>query len=247
MNTKHLFTGFAVVLLAYSAWRSFDYLTIGLKGVDPTIATVVSLVFLFASEIGLLLWLHAGVPHSTTDAQETIAKGMIGVDFVGSLALGVADLLLRNTVYIVDFHWLDPILLVAPALLVAANVGAVVLFHLSDAEEQLRRAERQLDYEESQLEIEARLSAIKELRSSRREIGSKLAPSIYAHVRDRVTGRTVKRFEHAASEAKPKASTDPAQSAAAPVEPGANGRNSERVYPAESENFLAQQPQDGPK
>jgi len=246
MNTKHLFTGFAVVLLAYSAWRSFDYLSIGLAGVDPTVATVVSLIFLFASEIGLLLWLHAGVPGSSTDTQETIAKSMIGVDFVGSLALGVADLLLHNTVYIVDFRWLDPILLVAPAILVAANVGAVVLYYLSDAEEQLRRAERQLDYEEAQLEISARKAAIQELRSNRREIGEKLAPHYFAHIRARVTGRTISRFDKALSE-KPAASTNPAPGAA-PVAPGANGRTSEKVYPAEAGvGFLAAEPQEGPK
>lgn len=195
MNKKHLFTGFAVILLAYSAWRSFDYLLIGLRGVNPTVAVVVSLVFLFSSEIGLLLWLHAGVPGSTTDAQETIAKAMIAVDFVGSLSLGVADLLIHNTVYTVDFSWLDPILLVAPAALVAANVGAVVLYHLADAEEQLRRADRQLDFEEAQLEITARTAAIKQLQASRREIGEKLAPAIYADIRGRVTGRTIDRFE----------------------------------------------------
>jgi hypothetical protein len=201
MNSKHLFSGFAVILLLYSAWRSFDYLMIGLVGVNQTTAIVVSLVFLFASEVGLLMWLHKGVPSSTTDAQETISKIMIFVDFIGSLTLGVADLLLHNSLYVVDFHWLDPVLLVAPAVLVAANVGAVVLYHLSDADERLKRADRQLDFEEAQLEIASRTAAIKQLKSSRREIGEKLAPSIYAHIRERVTGRTVSRFEKQAKAA----------------------------------------------
>lgn len=232
MNKKHLFTGFAVILLIYSAWRSFDYLMIGLNGVNSTVAVIVSLVFLFASEIGLLLWLHAGVPGSTTDAQETIAKCMIAVDFVGSLALGVADLLVHNTLYQVDFSWLDPVLLVAPALLVAANVGAVVMYHLADAEEQLRRADRQLDFEEAQLEITARQAAIKQLQSNRREIGEKLAPAIYADIRGRVTGRTIERFE--------RQERKPAELQSGPVAAPITGKNGHRTEVFNAETMAAE-------
>ena len=202
MKNKHLMTGFAVILLVYAGWRSFDYMVGSLQGVSPTIAILVSLIFLFASEIGLLVWLYYAAPNANTEIQETTAKVMIGINFIGSMILGLADLLKHNTLYTVDLAILDPILLLAPWVMIAANVLGHIIYHQSDSFEMMKRAERQLSHEESKLEIEARTRAIAELHKNRDALADKLAPHYYNDLTDRVTGRTMKRFTRAAGQLK---------------------------------------------
>ena len=194
MNGKHTITGFAIALLIYAGFRSFDYMSGSLQGVGVTTAYIVALVFLFASEIGLLVWLHIARPKATTDIQETAATAMIFVNFVGSMILGLADLLKHNTLYVVDVSFLDPVLLFAPWVLIVANVGGYLVYHMSDSEEQLARAERRLHHEEVKLEMEARTQAINELKSNMTALAGKLAPHYYRDLTSRVEGRTMKRF-----------------------------------------------------
>lgn len=228
MKSKHLMTFYAVVLLVYAGWRTYDYVSGSLTGIDATTATLIAVIFLFASEIGLLIWLHKAMPSASTDAQETISTAMIFINFAGSMVLGLADVLKHNQVYVIDLQWLDPILLLAPWVLIAANVLGVVLYHLNDSEEMLHRAERRLAHAESKLEIEARTKAVQELQKNEASLAEKLAPHYYADLVSRVEGRTLARFERQAK----KAELTPA--------PGKNGHSTaEKVYLSESESFLS--------
>ncbi len=225
MKSKHLMTGFAIVLLIYAAYRSWDYMSGSLQGVDRTTAYLVAAVFLFASEIGLLLWLHFAQPNATTDIQETTANVMIGVNFIGSMILGLADLLKHNTLYVVNLSWLDPLLLLAPWVLIAANVLGHIVYHLADSEESLKREERRLVHEEARLEIAARSKAVEELNRNRAAIAEKLAPGYYADLVSRVEGRTLARFERQAKNAAKRLVEQ------VPI----YGRNGHQVYNAEAE------------
>jgi len=198
MKSKAILTGFALLMLVYSAWRSYDYIGGNLEGLDDTTRFIVSVAFLAFSEIGLILWLHVGRPNATTDTQETVASAVIWVNFAGILVMNLGDLLRRNTLYSVDMAYLDPILLLAPWLLVAVNLGAYLVYTMSDSDEQLAREERRLRHEETSVEMEARRSAVRELRANREAIGAELAPHYYADIKNRVTGRTVNRFNRKA-------------------------------------------------
>lgn len=203
MNNKHVITGFAVMLLLYSAWRSWDYMVNNLEGVGVTTSWLVAFAFLFASEIGLLIWLHFARSKATTGIQETVSTVMIAVNFVGAMTLNLADLLVHNKLYNVDMSVIDPVLLLAPWILIAANVGGYIIYHMADSEEQLSKAERQLAHEEVKYEIDARMEAIKQLRQNRVATSEKLAPYYLRHIMDNVSGRTMNRFERQGKSAIP--------------------------------------------
>src|SRR3990167_7143141 len=228
MNNKHVLTGFAIALLIYSGWRTWDYMSqYLLKGVGVTTSMVIGAAFLFVTELGYLAWLHLARPHATTDVQETTAGAMIYIDLMGSLAIGLADLLVHNTLYSFNAPWLDPVLLFTPWLLIAANLIGYTIYHTGDSDEQLARAERRLHHEEVKLEMEARTQAINELKSNMQGLAGKLAPHYYKDLTDRVTGRTLARFERKAKEAENE-STEPQASAI-------SGNGKAREYRAETE------------
>jgi len=200
MKSKVIMTGFALLMLVYSGWRSYDYIGGNLAGVDETTRFIVSVAFLAFSEIGLILWLHVARPQSTTDTHETTATIVIWINFIGILILGLGDLLRRNTLYEVDLSYLDPILLLAPWVLVFVNLGAYLVYTMSDSDEQLDREERRLRHEEVGLEMEARRGAVRELRANRDAIGQELAPHYYNDIKGRITGRTMARFSRKAKD-----------------------------------------------
>ena len=236
MNNKHMITAFAIALLIYAGFRSFDYMSGSLLGIGQTTAYLVAIVFLFASEIGLLIWLHVARPHATTDIQETVSTAMIFINFIGSMILGLADLLKHNTLYTVDVSFLDPVLLFAPWVLIVANVGGYLIYHMADSDEQLSRAERRLHHEEVRLEMTARQKAIEELKSNMDGLADRLAPNYFKDITNRVEGRTAKRFAKVA-----KASSD------LPLESfiSGNGSGKTEIYNAEvaTKDFLSVKPQ----
>ena len=193
-------TGYAIILLLYAGWRSFDYMLGMLSGVNETVSYLVAISFLFSSEIGLLIWLHKAAPDSTTDTQETTANLMVGINFLGSMMLGLADILKHNSIYSVDMPWLEPILLLAPWLLIASNVLGHIVYHRADAEEMLKRAERELKYQERKLHISAKNAAIQSLKDSEEEMARKLSPHYYADIQDRVTGDTMRKLSRQAGQ-----------------------------------------------
>ena len=203
MNNKTLLTGFAIALLAYSGWRTWDYLSrYLLNDVAVTESVIIGAFFLVVTEIGYLFWLHKGQPDATTDLQETTATILIYIDLFGSLAIGLADLAVHNSMYNVDLTAIDPILFLMPWFLIASNLIGYTIYHGGDSERQLERATRQLKHEEIRFEIEARRQALDELNKNRQAMGAKLAPHYFKDIVDRVEGRTVNRFARQASKAR---------------------------------------------
>ena len=208
MKSKYIMTGFALVMLAYQAWRVFDYMGSSLQGVSDTVRFIVSVAFLAFSEVGLIIWLHVGKPNATTDIQEATATTMIWVNFFGSMLVGLADMLKHNTMYVVDLAFMDPVLFIAPWALVVLNVGGYLIYHQADSEAQTGRAERRLLHEEAKTEIEARRAAIRQLQQNRQAIADELAPHYYQDIADRITGRTLTRFKRKAGAARRKAAAE---------------------------------------
>lgn len=198
-------TGFALLMLIYQGWRVFDYMGGSLTGVPDAVRLVVSVAFLAFSELGLLVWLHVAKPNATTDLQESVATIMVWVDFAGSMLVGLGDMLKHNTFYVVDMSALDPLLFLAPWLMVVLNIAGYLIYVQNDAEEILKRAERSLAHEEATLEVEARKAAITELNKNRQALSEKLAPHFYSDLLDRVEGRTLQRFARQAKAAEKKA------------------------------------------
>ena len=194
MKNKHVMTLFAVLMLCYQAWRVYDYMGTSLTDVSDTVRMVVSVAFLTFSEIGLLAWLHVAQPNATTDLQETVATSLVWVDFVGSMVVGLGDMLKHNQLYRIDLSAVDPLLFLTPWLMVVLNLGAYLVYHMNDSDNRLEREERRLQHEEHDLEIHARRAAIRELKSNKEQLAERLSPHYVKSVQDRVTGRTMKRF-----------------------------------------------------
>jgi len=183
---------YSFVLLAYTGWRTFDFIQMQLPSSD--LAFWLSIAFLFSSEAGLLIWHEISLRHVTTNEQEAIAVGLTWVDFVASLAAGVADMILRQTLvadYVVPPALAQFILYGLP-LIMAMNVAGVLLFQSNDSEVQLDRARRQADYE-------IHRQAIRDLTKDRGVIAEEMKRSIYDDLRGEITGRTSRRYKRAGS------------------------------------------------
>lgn len=184
---KHIIRAYSFVLLIYTGWRTFDFVSSQLPKTD--LSLWLSLAFLFAAEVGLLLWHEISISHVTTREQSYIATTMTWVDFVGSLAAGIADMILRQT--LLDSYavpaFLAQFLIYGLPLIMAANVAAVLLYLSHDAEVQLDRAKKQLRFEIYR-------QSIRELADNQGQIAEGMKKDIYRQLRDDVTGKVAKQF-----------------------------------------------------
>lgn len=184
---KLFIRAYSVILLVYTGWRTYDFISSNLPKTD--INMWLSLAFLFCTEIGLVLWHEANLNHTTTQQQETVSKVMTWLDFAGSLAAGIADMILRQT--FVDGYaiprWLADMLIYGLPIIMALNVGAVIKFEQGDAETQEEKAEKKLRFRIHQ-------AAMKELENDRDIIAEEKKAMIYSKMRASVTGRIDGRY-----------------------------------------------------
>lgn len=184
---KWVIRGYSFILLGYTGWRTFDFMSSQLPKDD--LSFWLSIVFLFATEIGLLIWHEQALSHVTTETQEGIAKWMTGLDFIGSTAAGVADMILRQTLvenYVIP-AWLVQFLIYGLPLIVAANVGAVLLYLWFDGRSWLEREKRQTMFEITR-------TAINELKKDRKEIAHAKKGVVYSTLRADVVAQIDKEY-----------------------------------------------------
>src|SRR5512146_1460787 len=124
---------YSVVLLGYTGWRTFDFISGQLPKND--ISFWLSIAFLFCTEAGLVLWHETHLHHTTTENQDRITFALTWVDFVGSLAAGIADMIVRQT--FIDGYTIPPalaqFLMYGLPAIMAFNVAGVILFEQYDA------------------------------------------------------------------------------------------------------------------
>lgn len=178
---------YALILLAYTGWRTYDFMTQQLPAGYTSM--YLSILFLFATEAGLLLWHEVSMSHSTTLEQQHISTGLTWLDFVGSLSAGIADMIMRQT--LITGYQIPPLLITAliyglPTA-VAANVAGALIYLSNDAEKQIDRAKSQLRFEVTRL-------AIRELRDNSTAIAETLKKQIYHELRDDVTGKIERQY-----------------------------------------------------
>jgi uncharacterized membrane protein len=216
---------YALVLLGYTGWRTYDFMINQLPAGDTS--TLLALLFLFATEAGLALWHEISLRHSTTSEQQMTATALTWVDFAGSLTAGVADMILRQN--FASGYTIPPLLvlllLYGLPLIVALNVAGVLIYLSHDAEAQLDRAK-------SQLRFEITRQALRELHDNRGAIAEGMKKDIYRQLRDDVTGKVAKQFLKA-----PKIVEIASK----------NGRESAAVYNADTEGVTTDPPKGGRK
>lgn len=202
MGNKGILTAFAVALLVYSGWRTWDYMSrYMLQDVSITEGMLIGIVFLVVTELGFLFWLHIGQPNATTDRQETVATIMVYTDLIGAMIIGLADILAHNKLYTFNTSAIDPILLLTPWVLIVANLFGYTMYYSNDTERQVERENRRLKHEENRAEIATRRHALEELERNREALAKTLAPLYINDIRDRITGRTANKFMRQADKA----------------------------------------------
>ena len=68
---------YSLALLAYTGYRTYDFMSSQL----PTDGgNLVALLFLGATELGLLLWHEISMKHTTTDTQHSLSVALTWVD-----------------------------------------------------------------------------------------------------------------------------------------------------------------------
>lgn len=194
---------YSFVLLAYTGWRTYDFMSRQLPSGYSSM--VLSILFLFATEAGLLLWHEVSLSHSTTIEQQQISTGLTWLDFIGSLGAGIADMIIRQT--LISDYQIPPLLITAliyglPAT-VAANIAGALIYLSNDGEKQIDRAKNQLRFEVTR-------QAIKELRDNTGQIAETMKKDIYRELRDDVTGKLEKQYLRSAPSNPPLLSSLPA-------------------------------------
>jgi hypothetical protein len=133
---------YALGLLIYTGWRTYDFMYTQLPQNDFTF--VLAIAFLLATELGLILWHETHLSHVTTAAQDTLTAWMTWIDFGGSVLAGIADMIIRQTM--IDGYQLPRefaiVLMVGLPVIMGLNVAAVILFEQWDAKTQENKARK---------------------------------------------------------------------------------------------------------
>lgn len=178
---KWIIRVYSLVLLAYTGWRTYDFMSSQLPKSD--ISFWLSIAFLFATEAGLVLWHEAHLHHVTTDTQDKLTQALTWIDFVGSLAAGVADMILRQT--FIEGYEIPPMLaqflMYGLPCIMAINVAGVILFEQNDAEVQEDAAEKAARFE-------VHKQAMKQIRADRQALATEKSGVIYNRLRGHVVG-----------------------------------------------------------
>ncbi len=178
---------YAVVLLAYTGWRTYDFMINQLPAGD--LSTWLAIFFLFSTEAGLALWHEISLHHITTSEQRHISVALTWLDFAGSLAAGVADMILRQSFY--QGYVIPPalalFLLYGLPALVALNIAGVLYYFSNDGE-------IQIDQRKKELKFEITRQALQELDENKDAIAAAMKEDIFKKLRDDVTGKVARRF-----------------------------------------------------
>ena len=180
---------YALILLGYAGWRTYDFLLYSLPAGET--GSLLALLFLFCTEVGLALWHEVSLRHTSTQEQHYVATALTWVDFAGSLVAGTADMILRQT--FAGNYPIPPlltiILIYGLPMVVALNVAGVLVHLANDSELQIDRAKRELRFEITR-------QAIRELHDNKSGIAEGMKKDIFKRLKDDVTGRIAKEFLH---------------------------------------------------
>lgn len=132
-------TVFGLVIIAFTAWRTYHLLTFTNPG-DP-IATGLGLVLF---DLGALVWLRLYLKDASGGPQRAVALGGTIADLVLTIVAVVADLIIAGT--LIDRpEWIGLGALVTISLATAANVVLLYLYHLASPDVLRENAQRDID------------------------------------------------------------------------------------------------------
>jgi hypothetical protein len=170
---KILITILGLALLVYSATRSVDFISMTL----PADRQIMAYFGLAALDGGIIVWLMAFMYGSHGGAQRGISILMVGVDFVGAVAMFTADTILNTgeaglTGRIDKESMLT--FVVVLSLIIALNIGAGLAHHITDPDHMRKMADEEAH---GKIEDQARNMVSKQAD----QLAAELAPVIADH------------------------------------------------------------------
>ena len=129
------------VLLIYTAWRSYDFLTTTV----PTGFEILALVGLWGLDIGAVAWSLVWIFGSSTKYQDWTSMTFFILDLVGVILTSMTDSLMYGAKDGAMTGVLSGVATVAIPLVVVSNVVAGFIYHMTSPETKARRGERKAD------------------------------------------------------------------------------------------------------
>ena len=126
------------VLLIYTAWRSYDFLTTTV----PDGFQILALIGLWGLDIGAIAWSLVWIFGSTAKFQDWTAMSFWVIDLVGVFLTSITDSLMYGAKDGVLTTTLMSIAMVAIPLVVFGNVLAGFIFHMTSPATKARRSAR---------------------------------------------------------------------------------------------------------
>ena len=131
------------VLLIYTAWRSYDFLTTTV----PTGFEILALVGLWGLDIGAIAWSLVWIFGSSSKYQDWTSMTFFIIDLVGVILTSITDSLMYGAKGGAMTNVLSGVATVAIPLVVVSNVVAGFIYHMTSPETKVRREERKADAE----------------------------------------------------------------------------------------------------
>jgi hypothetical protein len=129
------------VLLIYTAWRSYDFLSTTV----PSGFEILGLVGLWGLDIGAIAWSLVWIFGSSTKYQDWTSMSFFIIDLVGVILTSITDSLMYGAKDGAMTHVLSGIATVAIPLVVVSNVVAGFIYHMTSPATKARREERKAD------------------------------------------------------------------------------------------------------
>lgn len=140
-----------IVLLIYTGWRSYDFLTTSV----PEGFELLALVGLWGLDIGAVAWSLVWIFGSSTKYQDWVAMFFFVFDLLGVILTSLADSLMYGQADGALSKMIGGIAVVAVPLIVVANAVAGFIYHMTSPQTKQRRATRRAEneYHEKMAEI----------------------------------------------------------------------------------------------
>lgn len=156
-------------LLGYTAFRSASIL----RSTLPSDAQVLAYVGLAGLDGGLLAWTLYLRHSARGDVQRAVATFMVAVELFGVALTSIGDSLMHTAGAQMPEYVLVAVVWGVPGI-IAINIVAITVVHLSDPGAQIEQAKRQLSDE-----VQRQVS--EQLRQNVAQLASQVAPSAAAH------------------------------------------------------------------
>jgi len=141
------------VLLIYTAWRSYDFLSTTV----PTGFEILGLVGLWGLDIGAIAWSLVWIFGSSTKYQDWTSMAFFIIDLTGVILTSITDSLMYGAKDGAMTNVLSGVATVAIPLIVVSNVVAGFIYHMTSPRTKAMREERAADavHKEKMSEIAA--------------------------------------------------------------------------------------------